>query len=342
MSDTVAGRSRLRIALDAMGGDFGPKELVKGAVEAARTKGVEMLLVGDEGQLQVELGKLDTRGLPIRVVPSEGKVLDDEHPVMGLKRKPRCSIAVAMGLLRDGQADAVVSMGSTGAAMASAALELGLMEGLERPALGGNFLGLAPKTVLLDLGSSVDCRPKHLLSFGIMGSVFASRFLEVPNPRVALLSVGSEPAKGNRLVHESQELFKKSGLNFVGNVEGMDFFTGKADVIVCDGFVGNVILKFAEGMGKALHDYIRQKASRSLLMRPLAGMASRLWDMVAQGRKTGAPLFGVNGVVIVGHGASTAEAIVGSAGTVQVLKERHVVEAMREEMDRIHALVKSS
>lgn len=341
MSDVVAGRSRLRIALDVMGGDLGPVELVKGAVEAARTKDAEMVLVGDEAPVRAELAKLNTGALPIRVVPSEGKVLDDEHPVMGLKRRPCCSISVAMGLLRDGEADAVVSMGSTGAAMASAALELGLMEGLERPALGGNFMGLAPKTVLLDLGSSVDCRPGHLLSFGIMGSVFSSRFLDVPNPRVALLSVGSEPAKGNRLVRESQELFKKSGLNFVGNVEGMDFFTDKADVIVCDGFVGNVILKFAEGMGKALYDYIRDKTSRSLLLRPLGGMAARLWDLAAQGRKTGAPLFGVNGAVVVGHGASTADAVVGSVGTIQVMKERRVVEAMREEMDRIHALVKS-
>ena len=341
MSDTKGVARKLRIALDAMGGDHGPIEMVKGAVEAARTQNVEIVLVGDTAPIETELANHDIKGLSIRIAPSEGKVSDDEHPVLGLKRKPNSSISVATKLLRDGEADALVTMGSTGAAMASAALDLGLIEGLERPALGGPFMELAPRTVLLDLGSNVDCRPSQMLSFGIMGSVFANRFLDVANPRVALLSVGSEASKGNRLVRESQDLFKKSGLNFVGNVEGMDLFTGKADVIVCDGFVGNVILKFAEGLTKALFDYVKEHTSKSLLLRPLDSMASKLWDLAALGTKTGAPLFGVNGVVIVGHGASKANAVAGSIDTAHLLIERRVLEGMREEMARIHKLVQS-
>ena len=339
MSDSSNADRRLRVALDAMGGDLGPAEMVKGAVEAAKTQNVEMVLVGDQDLVQTELEKHDVRKLPVRIVPSEGKVLDDEHPVRALRRKPDSSISVATKLLRDGEADALVTMGSTGAAMASAMLYVGLIEGLERPALGGPFMGLAPRTVVLDIGSNVDCRPGQMLSFGIMGSVFADRILEISNPRVALLSVGSEPTKGNRLVLESQDLFKKSGLNFVGNVEGMDMFTGKADVIVCDGFVGNVILKFAEGMGKALFSYVKERTSKSILLRPLDSMASKLWDMAARGMKTGAPLFGINGTVIVGHGASKAEAVAGSAGTARMLIERQVLEGIREEMARIHSLV---
>lgn len=339
MARERAEQKRARIALDAMGGDYGPVEVVKGAVEAARTGDVEIILVGDREAVQAEMAKHGADGLPIRILPSRGKISDDEQPALGLRRNPQASIAVATALVERGEADAVVTMGNTGAAMASAALLLGTMEGLERPALGGPFMGLAPRTVLLDLGASVDCRPSQLLSFAVLGSVFARRFLEIPNPRVALLSIGAEPSKGNRQVRESHELFRRSGLNFVGNVEGMDLFTDKADVIVCDGFVGNIVLKFAEGMAAALYEYVRQHTSPSLLLRTLEPMASALWELVALGRKTGGPVFGVNGVVVVGHGASRADAIVGSVATARRCLECGLVEGMREELVRVHARI---
>lgn len=335
MVDSEKDSRRVRIALDAMGGDYGPAEVVKGAVEAARGGGVDIILVGNQDVVEAELGKYSEEELPIRVVASDGKISDDEPPALTLRRKPQASIVVSTRLVREGEADAVVTMGSTGAAIASASLLLGVLEGLERPALGGAFMGLAPRTVLLDLGANVDCRPSQLLSFAILGSVFARRFLEVPDPRVALLNVGKETAKGNRLVRESQELLRKSGLNFVGNVEGMDLFTDKADVIVCDGFVGNTLVKFAEGMAAALFNYVREHISKSLLLRALEPMASILWELAALGRKTGAPLFGVNGVVIVGHGASTAETIAGSVNTARRCVEISLVQGMREEMGRM-------
>ena len=339
MSSPEKASQRVRVALDAMGGDHGPAEVVKGAVEAAKGGDVDIILVGDQGAVTAELGELQAKDLPIRVVPSNGKISDDDSPTLALRRKPQASIVVATQLVKEGEADAVVTMGSTGAAIASASLILGLLEGLERPALGAPFMGLAPRTVLLDLGANVDCRPGQLLSFAILGSVFARRFLGVSNPRVALLNVGKEASKGNRLVRESQDLFKRSDLNFVGNVEGMDLFTDKADVIVCDGFVGNVLLKFAEGMATALFDYVREHMSKSLLLRSLQPMASALWNLAAQGMKTGAPLFGVNGVVIVGHGASTGETIAGSITTARWCVERDLVQGMREEMARIRARV---
>jgi glycerol-3-phosphate acyltransferase PlsX len=330
---------RIRIALDVMGGDLGPPELVKGAIEAARRSDVEMLLVGDKAPVELELAKYNARELSIRIVPSEGKILDDEHPILGLRHKPQSSISVCTKLLRDGQADAVISMGSTGASMASATLDLGLMEGLERPALGGNFLGQASNVVLVDLGASVDCRPRQLLDFGVLGCVFAEKFLNVPNPRVGLLSVGSEEAKGNRQVRETQELFKKSGLNYIGNVEGFDFFTGKADVIVCDGFVGNVVLKFAEGMVKAMFRYAQQEMSKSVLLGMFSPMLNQLREKASLSTRTGAPLFGVNGVVIIGHGASRAEAVVGSVATVRLCIERGLVENTKAELAQIRSKI---
>ena len=191
----TAAEGAVRIAVDAMGGDNAPADVVSGAVEAAREGGVQILLVGDPTQVQAELSKQDTAGLPIAVVPSEGVIVEGEAPAMALRQKPRASVLVATGLVKQGKAHASVSMGSTGAAMAAAAVVLGLSEGVDRPAVGGPILGVAPKTIIIDLGTNVDCRPAQLLSFAVMGDVFARQFWAVEHPRVALLSVGEEAAK---------------------------------------------------------------------------------------------------------------------------------------------------
>ena len=322
----------VHVALDAMGGDYAPSAIVGGAVEAARSGLAHIILVGDKGVVEGELSKHRADSLPIEIVPSEGRIEEGEQPISALRQKPTASVVVATRLVKEGKAAAIVSMGSTGATMASAALTLGLMEGLERPAIGGPFLGVAPKTVVMDMGSNVDARPDQLLSFAVLGSVFGRQYLGVPNPRVALLSVGSEEGKGNRTVKESYPLFKSSGINFVGNVEGMDLFTGKADVIVCDGFVGNVLLKFSEGMGTAMGRYLKKRLSGILPEGELDMLAKEVWELSNAARRIGGPLFGVNGAVVIGHGLSTAEGVMGAIDTARRLVELNVVESMRTEL----------
>ena len=332
---TGSGGGAIRIALDAMGGDYAPEETVKGAVEAARTQPVHVLLVGDRDAVEVELAKHDTAGLAIDVIPSKGKIGEDEHPVQALRHKPDSSLVVATQLLKRGEADALVSMGSTGATMAGASLILGTLGGLERPCLGGPFLGLAPNIVVVDMGSNVDCRPALLLGFAAMGCVFAHRFLGIERPRVGLLSTGSEESKGNRQVLEGYQLFKGSELNFVGNVEGMDFFTGKADVIVCDGFVGNVLMKFTEGLGATMARYLRKSLEGKLPAAELDHFASQVWEVNNLPKKMGGPLFGVNGAVVIGHGASKAEGVAGAIDTARRYVELDLVEGMRAELDAL-------
>ncbi len=325
----------VRIALDAMGGDYGPEVTVPGALAAvAAHPQLHVALVGDQETVAAELSKrnADARELPIRIVASEGKIEDDERPISALRRKPRSSIATAMGLLRGGEADMVVSVGSTGASMATATMVLGLLEGLERPCIGGNFLGLAPNTTVVDLGSNVDARPSQLLNFASLGVVFARRRLLIENPRVALLSVGEEAAKGNRQVQESYPLFSNSHLNFVGNVEGMDFFTNKADVIVCDGFIGNIMIKFAEGLGSALAPYLQRQLAEFLPEDQVRRIGGALWTNMNLPRTMGGPLFGVNGLVMVGHGSSTEEGIAGAINTGLLCHSIDLVEGFREEL----------
>ncbi len=325
----------IRVAVDTMGGDFGPPETVKGALEGLDTHNIELLLVGDQNLLESELAHYDIKNKPVKVVASVGKIGDDEHPIEGLRRKPKSSILVATKLLKSGDADLLVSMGSTGASMASSVFILGLMDGLERPCIGGPFLGVAPRTVLVDMGSNIDCRPPLMLSFAALGSVFSQKFLGIDNPRVGLLSVGSEAAKGNRQVHESYQLLQESHLNFIGNVEGMDFFTGRVDVIVCDGFVGNILMKFTEGLGTALSHYVEQRLADHLPAAELAKVSSDLWETTNMPRTMGGPLFGVNGMVILGHGSCRASGIAGAINTGVRCVQIGMVDSMRQELAQL-------
>ena len=328
--------SPIRVALDAMGGDYAPYETIKGAIAALdQSDDVELLLVGDAEAVEGELANYDLSGKQVKVVPSVGKIGDDEHPMHAFRQKPQASVIVGTKLVRDGQADVLVSLGSTGASMATASLILGVMDGLERPCIGGPFLGLAPRTVVMDLGSNVDCRPSQLLNFAALGSVFARKFLDTENPRVALLSVGAEKSKGNRQVQDSYQLLEKSHLNFVGNVEGMDFFTDKADVIVCDGFVGNILIKFTEGMGSALGGYLARQLSPYMSQEQMTGVFDLLWETTNRPRTMGGPLFGVNGAVVVGHGSSRAYGVAGAIKTAVHYARVGLVESLREELAEI-------
>jgi glycerol-3-phosphate acyltransferase PlsX len=320
MSDTAT------IAIDAMGGDYGPSETVRGAVQAVRAGNVTVLLVGDEAEVHQALVAQGAAGLPIKVIPSEGTIVEGEHPARALRSKPKSSIAVSVGLVKQGVADAFVSMGSTGASMAAAVFMLGKFPGLDRPTLGGPFIGLAPTTTIIDLGANVDCKPAQLLNFGALGASFQRFYLGFNDVRVGLLSVGSEEGKGNRQVQEAFDLFKASGLNFVGNVEGHEVFQDKADVIVCDGFVGNVLLKFTEGLAEAAARYL---AGALGVDSPAVKAISGLTEAAERG---GGPLFGIDGLAVVGHGRTKGEGIAASVALAKHCLEIDLVKHMREDL----------
>ena len=328
------------IAVDAMGGDYAPGEIVRGAVDAASGGRVDVLLVGEPEALG---GVLPSPMPPnVRVVPSSGVVTEAESPIEAFRSKPNASIVVAAGLVKAGRAHAFVSMGSTGAAMAAGMVALGTLEGVERPALGGPFLGLAPNTTVLDLGTSIDSRPSQLLNYAVLGSAFAKVLQGIEQPRVALLSVGSEEGKGNRQVREAYQLFQSSGLNFIGNVEGMDVPLGRADVVVCDGFVGNVLMKFAEGLGMAVVEYVKSRipAEAGAMAAALMGELSMLTNSVE--RVGGGPLLGLNGVAIVGHGRSKAASVAAAVEMAREALELGFVETMRRDLAQVQSRMQSN
>ncbi len=329
----------MRVAVDTMGGDHAPREIVAGAVRAARELGIEVLLVGPTSLLEEELRALDAGGLPMHIEEAPEVIEMAEAPAMALRRKRRASVVIAVELVRRGVADAMVSAGNTGAAMASALLTLGRIEGIDRPAIAAVLPTLRGRAIMLDVGANVDCRPKHLVQFAVMGSVYASRVLGITSPRVAVLSNGTEETKGNELVIRAAELIRQTGLHFTGNVEGREFFDGVADVVVCDGFVGNVVLKFGEGLALGIFDLLREELSRGLLVRlgvalarPRLRALARRMDHTEYG---GAPLLGVNGICIIGHGSSKAKAIRNAVALAAESVRARMVESIRADIGRL-------
>jgi glycerol-3-phosphate acyltransferase PlsX len=304
----------IKIAVDAMGGDFAPQAVVDGAVQAAQEYGAGIILVGIEQTVQEALAKHPSAGsLPIEVRNATQVVDMLDSPATVFRRKKDSSIRVANDLVKAGEAVAVISAGHTGAAMTTSLFVLGMVEGVERPAIATMMPTTQGACVVLDVGANVDCRPSHLVQFAVMGEVFAKNLLKNPNPRVGLLSIGEEATKGNELTKEAFKLLKETKLNFIGNVEGRDVMTGTADVIVCDGFIGNVVLKTAEAVAEAIGTLLRENVGQSLvrkagylLMRPAFRELKRKMDYAEYG---GAPFLGVNGISIIGHGRSSAYAI---------------------------------
>ncbi|MCL6610883.1 MAG: phosphate acyltransferase PlsX [Peptococcaceae bacterium] len=300
----------MKIAVDAMGGDYAPRETVMGALEAARD-GVEVVLVGNRDRILSELGKENDHRLEI--VHTSETIDMGEQPAAAVRRKRDSSIVRSVQLVREGGASAFVSAGSTGAVMAAALLGLGRIKGIDRPAIASVLPSRKGGTVLLDAGANVDCKPKNLLQFGIMGYLYAEKILGIRNPRVGLLNVGEEESKGNELTLEAFPLLKKAGINFIGNVEGRDLFSGSVNVVVCDGFVGNVVLKAGEGLAMALMHMMKEELARNWLSKMGTALAlpalKEIRRRVDYAEYGGAPLLGVNGVVIVCHGSSTALAV---------------------------------
>ena len=331
----------MKIAIDAMGGDYAPGEIVKGAVIGAKEQGVDIILAGPEAQIKQELAKYDCSGVNIEIVHTDEYLLEGEHPAYALRRKRHASILVATKLVKEGKADAVIGAGPTGGAVASALGVLGTVEGIARPVAGGPFLGFSPNTIMMDLGGNVDCRPDQLLDFAIVGTVFARKMLNIDNPTVALLSIGAEEGKGNEVVRESFSLFQQSGLNFIGNVEGYDIPFGRANVIICDGFVGNIVVKFTEALGRTicqwLEDKLKNKLPESESKEIVASLlrATNVADSVG-----GGPLWAVDGVACVAHGRSKAEEIAKAIGQAKRAVELDLVGALKAELAATRSKVK--
>jgi phosphate acyltransferase len=330
-----SSRSQLTIAIDAMGGDFAPLEIVKGAVLGAKEFGVGIILTGAVKEIETELAKYNTDGLHISIVEATDVIKDGEEPAYSVFRRPNNSVGVATKLVQEGKANAVISAGNTGASMVCALQYLGALPGIERPVACGAFLALAPNTVLLDLGANVNVKPSQLVNFAVAGSVYARVFKNIENPTIAILSVGAEEGKGNDQTKEAYALFKKSGLNFIGNVEGMDIVFGKANVIVCDGFVGNILVKYSEGLGHALSRWLGKELRGVVPMEALEKTSQKLYGMlspaVAMG---GGPLVGVNGVASVAHGNAQSGQIVGTIKNTITAIETGFVAKLKGELEK--------
>ncbi|MBK5100244.1 MAG: phosphate acyltransferase PlsX [Desulfobacteraceae bacterium] len=302
----------MKVAVDAMGGDHAPAAVVQGSARAASELGIDIVLVGHKKAIQ---GTLDAQSSTdhISICHCEEVVHMDESPLKAVRRKNDSSIKVAFDLVKSGEVDAVVSAGNSGATLAAGILTLGRVEGVERPAIASILPGERGHVILIDVGANVDCRPSHLFRFGIMAEAFATSCLGMEHPKIGLLSIGEEGSKGNEQVRLARELFKQSSLNFVGNVEGRDIFSGDVEIIVCDGFVGNVALKLSEGMAQAMTTLLEMELMTSPLSRTglliCRKSLARFKKRVDYQEYGGAPLLGINGVGIVCHGGSSARAI---------------------------------
>jgi glycerol-3-phosphate acyltransferase PlsX len=322
------------IALDAMGGDNAPGEIVAGAVQAARDMGLRVALVGPPEPITVELSKHGGRPDTVTIVPASEVIEMDEQPAQAARHKKDSSIVVGLRMVKEGQAGAFVSAGNTGAVMAAAIMYLGRIKGIERPTLVA-LMPLAGKlTVFLDVGANADCKPNYLLQFAQMASAYLERVWKVERPKVALLNIGEEETKGSSLAQEAYALLARSGLNFIGNVEGRHVPTDVADVIVTDGFTGNVVVKTMEGMADFIMNQLRSAiksrpwyAAAGLALRPAFNQMRKKMDY----REYGAgPLLGVNGLVFIGHGRSDARAIFNALRVAREAVQSGMLEALRE------------
>ena len=327
----------MQIAVDAAGGDFAPRNIVDGALVAARHLGFGLILVGPKDTLDVELARHDDAcRVEVQVVDAPESIGMDESPVAALRKKPAASVRRAAEVVASGEAAAFFSAGNTGATLLASHAAFGMLPGVDRPALATTIPTLLRDAVLLDAGANVDCRAQHLVEFAAMGRVYARLLLDVEEPRVGLLSVGEEASKGNELTREAHRLLWSRPLNFIGNVEARDVYTGKADVIVCDGFTGNVALKISEGLVEVVEELLRAELNRTftssvglLLSRRAFRRFRRRLDYSEYG---GAPLLGVAGLCIVGHGRSSAKAVRNAVAMAHRFSRQNFVDRVRQEI----------
>jgi glycerol-3-phosphate acyltransferase PlsX len=331
------------IALDAMGGDHAPRAEVEGAILAAREYGVAVQLVGLEPAVKQELARHRHENLPIEVVPAAEVVTMTDSPSQAFRRKKESSMHVAARLVRDGKADALVSAGNTGAVMTVSRFVIGTLPSVDRPALAWAFPNMKEKvSVMLDVGANVDSKPEHLEQFAVMGEIYYRAIWGVKRPRIALLSIGEEEVKGNELTREAALRIKQTQLNFVGNVEGRDLFRGNVDVIVCDGFIGNIALKLSEGLAEHISGMLKKAIKSSVRSQIGYALSKRAFDALR--RRTdyseygGAPLLGIRGITIIGHGRSNANAVKNAMRVASELCRSRVNEKIEQELSAVAAL----
>ncbi len=326
------------IALDAMGGDFAPGEQVAGAVTAARDLGVTILLVGRRGPLEAQLRLHKWHGLPITIVDADDVISMRDDPMSILRAKSESSLAVTLRLVAEGTAGAAISAGNSGAIMAGATFTLKRQPGIDRPAFATVLPTATGRAIIVDVGANVDCKPRYLEQFGFMGTVYMRQVFGVTAPRVGLLSNGEEESKGNALTREAFGLLKVSGLNFVGNIEGNDIAEGKVDVVVCDGFDGNLVLKTAEGAAILVGNMLRAELTRDLRGK-MAGLLAlpairRLRRSIDFEEYGGAPVLGVNGICVNCHGRSKAKAITNALRQAKQMIDTNIIQALGDELAR--------
>lgn len=328
----------MKIALDAMGGDYAPAVTVQGALEAvAEDKELSVVLVGDKTELYNELKDKDYPPSSINILHASQVVGMGESPVSALRHKKDSSIRVAIELVKSGDADAMVSAGNSGVVMATALFILGKIKGIDRPAIAATMPTVKGLFVLIDAGANVDCKTSHLVQFAIMGEIYARNIFNIDSPKVGLLGIGEEDAKGNELTREAFKLLKNTDINFIGNIEGKDIFTGLADVVVCDGFVGNIALKISEGLAEAIVKMLKREVSEMaqgrigymFLKDALKGFKKRT-DYSEYG---GAPLLGINKPCIISHGRSTAKAIRNAIKTAGELCKKGLIDTIANEFE---------
>lgn len=303
----------MKIAIDAMGGDNAPFVTVKGAVEAVREYGFDVVLVGDKGKISHELSGHSYPKEKIDIVHASEVIEMEESPAVSVRRKKDSSINVAVNLLKNKNADALVSAGNTGAVACSTVLSLGLLEGIERPGIAVIMPTLSDASLLIDVGANIDPKPEHLYQYAVMGAIYLSHILNRVNPKVGLLNIGEEETKGTEFLKETYKLLQSAGLNFIGNVEGKDIFTGKSDVIVCDGLIGNVVLKVAESLAETISKLLKRELKNNLITKLGAFLSapafSALKKKIDYSEYGGAPLLGIDGICIISHGRSSSKAI---------------------------------
>ena len=324
------------IAVDAMGGDHAPAEIVAGAIAASKQPNISIQLVGVPSSLETELDKHSFDEKSLQVIPAENHITENEHPAVAMRQKPKSSIIVSTSLIKKGVSDANVSMGSSGATMASAAIILGTLDGIERPAIGGPLLGFSPNMIILDAGANVDCKPSQLLSFAIMGEIFSKYVYKIASPRVALLSVGAEDEKGNKQVKETSSILKNTALNFIGNVEANDLMHNPAEVVVWYWVVANILMKLTEGLVSEISKHISSKFNTKLNPGDITDISNEIYNMhnVAE-TKGGGPLFGVNGISIIGHGKAKSDTVARAIETAKWCLEIDLVSKLKSGLSAI-------
>lgn len=334
----------MKIVVDAMGGDDAPSVVIEGVIDAAKEYGEEILLVGDEHQIKKELEKYrNVQNLPIKIIRSEEVITMNDSPVDAVRLKPNSSIVKGIKLVANGKAEGFFSAGNSGAINATALISLKRIDGVSRPAIATVFPTLANPCVLIDIGANVDSKPKNLLQFAVMGSVYYKNLFKTEKPKIGLLSIGEEPSKGNELTLATYKLIEKSGLNFFGNIEGRDIPQGKVNVVVCDGFIGNIVLKLSEGISGFLVKLIKNEMKKN----PIRIMAAafilksvfkHIKKKIDYDEYGGAPLLGVNGVCIIGHGSSNAKAIKNGIRVCIESVKNNIIENIKTEIAKVSHL----